>query len=48
MVDRLLAVSPDDLPLPLGRFIARVAWIVLQVGLAYYIGHADVFFYQGF
>jgi hypothetical protein len=48
MADQLLAVSQDDLPLPLGQLIARVAWIVLQVGLAYYIGHVDIFFYQGF
>jgi hypothetical protein len=48
MVDQRLAVSQDDLPLRLGPFIARVAWIVLQVGLAYYVGHADIFFYQGF
>ena len=48
MVEQLLPVSPDDPPPPLGQLIARVAWIVLQVGLAYYMGHSDFFFYQGF
>jgi hypothetical protein len=48
MVEQLLAVSPDDPPLPRGQLVARVAWVVLQVGLAYYLGHPDVFFYQGF
>ena len=50
MVEQVLAgpVGPDELPLPLGQFIARVALIVLQVALAYYMGHPSVFFYQGF
>jgi predicted secreted protein len=31
-----------------GRFVLRVAWISARILLAFYLGHADVFFYQGF
>jgi hypothetical protein len=48
MVDQLLEVSGDNAPVPLGELLARVSWIVLQFALAYYLGHPDVFFYQGF
>jgi hypothetical protein len=43
-----------DVPIPtvkppsLGRYALRVAWISARLLLAYYLGHADVFFYQGF
>jgi len=48
MVDRLPKINQDDPSLSRGRFLARVAWIALQVALAYYLGRPDVFFYQGF
>jgi hypothetical protein len=41
-------ISQNDPALSRGRFFARVAWVVLQVALAYYFGQPDVFFYQGF
>ncbi len=30
------------------RYALWVAWICARLVLAYYLGHADVFFYQGF
>jgi hypothetical protein len=33
---------------PPGRFVLRVAWIAARLMMAYYLGHSDFFFYQGF
>jgi hypothetical protein len=30
------------------RYTLWVAWICVRLALAYYLGHPDVFFYQGF
>jgi hypothetical protein len=40
-------VSPVNPPGP-GRYALWVAWICARLVLAYYLGHPDVFFYQGF
>ena len=48
MALQLLDVRAEDAPVPLGELIARVALIVMQVALAYYLGRPDQFFYQGF
>jgi hypothetical protein len=42
----------DDVPqlreLTTGRFVMRVAWVAIQLLLAFYLGHSGSFFYQGF
>jgi hypothetical protein len=31
-----------------GRFVLQVAWIAARLTMAFYLGHSDTFFYQGF
>lgn len=42
----------DDLSpvteVPFGRFVVQIAWIAARFMMAYYLGHSDYFFYQGF
>jgi hypothetical protein len=44
----VVAIDHDDSPVPLGQLIARVALIVLQIAMAFYLGLPSAFFYQGF
>ena len=39
---------PPVKPMSTGRYALWVAWIAACLVLAYYLGHPDVFFYQGF
>ncbi len=40
--------SPDDPPMGRLEFLARAASTALMIASAYYLGHSDFFFYQGF
>ena len=48
LVDQLSMMTPDDPPMSRARFLARAALAATQILLAYYLGHSDYFFYQGF
>jgi hypothetical protein len=41
-------MTPDDPPMSRAQFLARAALAATQILLAYYLGHSDYFFYQGF
>ncbi len=47
-MDQLLATRPDDRPMGTLEFVARAALAAAGIVLAYYLGHSDFFFYQGF
>ncbi len=40
--------APDDPPIGRAEFLARAAMAALMIVAAYYLGHSDFFFYQGF
>ncbi len=44
----LNAEAPDDPPMGRAEFLTRAALAAMMIVAAYYLGHSDFFFYQGF
>jgi hypothetical protein len=44
MVEPVAPLNPTNT----AQFMLRVLWIAVRIALVYYVGRADVFFYQGF
>lgn len=47
-MDDLPLTADDDPPMGRAEFLARAARAALMIVMAYYLGHSDYFFYQGF